>query len=126
MYGSVAGPLTRKLNPSPRYRMLRNRHRFFGWLANRSEGHVPSHRLVNRKEHVMETTSMEIVMDRSMSRRQVVALSGAALAVGAFSAAGGSMPARAQSPVSDHAEGDFSGLVDIGGRSLYLTCAGSG
>ncbi len=74
----------------------------------------------------METTSMEIVMDRSMSRRQVVALSGAALAVGAFSAAGGTMPARAQSPVSDHAEGDFSGLVDIGGRSLYLTCAGSG
>ena len=36
------------------------------------------------------------------------------------------MPASAQSPTADRAEGDFAGLVDIGGRSLYLTCAGSG
>ncbi len=36
------------------------------------------------------------------------------------------MPASAQSPIPDHVEGDVAGLVDIGGRSLYLTCAGSG
>lgn len=36
------------------------------------------------------------------------------------------MTANAQTPAADHAEGDFAGLVDIGERSLYLTCAGSG
>ena len=61
-----------------------------------------------------------------MSRRQVVALSSAALAVGAFSAAGGTIPARAQSPVPDPVDGDFAGLVDIGGPVALLTCAGSG
>jgi pimeloyl-ACP methyl ester carboxylesterase len=74
----------------------------------------------------METNSMETIADRSMSRRQVVALSGAALAVGAFSAAGMTMPASAQSPVPDPIDGDVAELIDIGGRSLYLTCAGSG
>jgi pimeloyl-ACP methyl ester carboxylesterase len=82
--------------------------------------------LVNRKAVVMETSATEIFTDRSMSRRQVVALSSAALAVGALSAAGVPIPAGAQSPVPDPVDGDFAGLIDIGGRSLYLTCTGSG
>ena len=126
MYGSLAGPLTLKLKrvhgigciaiataPLARARI--------DWAA-----HVTSARLVNRKAVVMETSPMEIVRDRSMSRRHVVALSSAALAVGALSVAGVPIPARAQSPVPDPVDGDFAGLIDIGGRSLYLTCTGSG
>ena len=36
------------------------------------------------------------------------------------------MPARAQSPTANQAEGDFAGLVDIGGRSIYMESAGAG
>lgn len=36
------------------------------------------------------------------------------------------MPVRAQSPTANQAEGDFSGLVDIGGRSIYMESAGAG
>lgn len=61
-----------------------------------------------------------------MSRRQMLGWSSAAIAAGGLATAGISTPANAQSPTPGHAEGDFSGLVDIGGRSLYLTCAGSG
>lgn len=60
-----------------------------------------------------------------MSRRQMLGWSSAAIAAGGLATAGISTPANAQSPTPGHAEGDFSGLVDIGGRSLYLTCAGS-
>ncbi len=74
----------------------------------------------------MESTATDVLADQSISRRRLLALSSAALAMGAFSAAGVTMPASAQSPIPGHAEGDFAGLVDIGGRSLYLTCAGSG
>ena len=74
----------------------------------------------------MESSSQETAVDQRVSRRQMLGWSSAALAAGGLSAAGVTMPASAQSPVPDHAEGDFAGLVDIGGRSLYLTCAGSG
>lgn len=66
------------------------------------------------------------IADRSLSRRHMLGWSSAVIAAGGFMAAGVSMPVNAQSPTTDHAEGDFAGLVDIGGRSLYLTCAGSG
>jgi pimeloyl-ACP methyl ester carboxylesterase len=33
---------------------------------------------------------------------------------------------RAQSPAANQAEGDFAGLVDIGGRSVYMESAGAG
>jgi pimeloyl-ACP methyl ester carboxylesterase len=74
----------------------------------------------------MESNPLETVADRSISRRHMLGWSSAALAAGGLSVAGVTMPANAQSPVPDHEEGDFAGLVDIGGRSLYLTCAGSG
>ena len=34
--------------------------------------------------------------------------------------------ARAQSPTANQAEGDFAGLVDIGGRSIFMESAGAG
>ncbi len=74
----------------------------------------------------MESSAMESVVERSVSRRQMLGWSSAAIAAGGLAAAGISTPASAQSPTATHAEGDFAGLVDIGGRSLYLTCAGSG
>lgn len=36
------------------------------------------------------------------------------------------MLAHAQSPIANQAEGDFAGLVDIGGRSIYMESAGAG
>jgi pimeloyl-ACP methyl ester carboxylesterase len=74
----------------------------------------------------MESSALESAAERSVSRRQMLGWSSAALAAGGLAAAGISTPASAQSPTATHAEGDFAGLVDIGGRSLYLTCAGSG
>ncbi len=74
----------------------------------------------------MESSAMESVAERPVSRRQMLGWSGAAIAAGGLATAGISTAASAQSPTASHAEGDFSGLVDIGGRSLYLTCAGSG
>lgn len=58
-------------------------------------------------------------MDRRLGRVAVGLV--AALAV-AGSLAAGPVPRAAASPVT----GDFSGLVDIGGRSLYLECRGQG
>ena len=79
----------------------------------------------------METSAMKSVTDWSLSRRRLLTSSGAALAAGALSAAGVPIPASAQSatpvPVAEATpEADVSGLVSIGDRSLYLTCAGSG
>lgn len=45
---------------------------------------------------------------------------------GGFASARTPRSVNAQSPVAGHADGDFAGPIDIGGRSLYLTCAGSG
>ena len=74
----------------------------------------------------METSSMEMVTDRRISRRHMLGWSSAALATGGLAMSRVPMQANAQSPTASHAEGDFAGLVDIGGRSLYLTCTGSG
>lgn len=74
----------------------------------------------------MESSSSEPIVDRSFSRRQMLGWSSAALAIGGLSAAGVTMSVSAQSPTPNHVEGDFADLVDIGGRSLYLTCAGRG
>ena len=74
----------------------------------------------------MEPISLETGANPRSTRRQMLGWSSAALATAGLAALGVSMPASAQSPTADHAEGDFAGLVDIGGRSLYLTCAGSG
>jgi pimeloyl-ACP methyl ester carboxylesterase len=74
----------------------------------------------------MESSPLETVAERPISRRRLLGRSGAAVAAGGLAAAGVSMTVSAQSPIPNRAEGDFAGLVDIGGRSLYLTCAGSG
>jgi pimeloyl-ACP methyl ester carboxylesterase len=74
----------------------------------------------------MESSALESSEERPFSRRQMLGWSGVAVAAGGLAAAGISTPASAQSPTATHVEGDVSGLVDIGGRSLYLTCAGSG
>lgn len=74
----------------------------------------------------MEQDSLEPIADRSISRRRILGWSSAVLAVGGLGAFGVPMPASAQSPTADKTEGDFAGLVDIGGRSIYLTCTGSG
>ncbi|HET9661044.1 MAG TPA: alpha/beta hydrolase [Thermomicrobiales bacterium] len=74
----------------------------------------------------METSSLETIADRQISRRQILGWSGTALATGGLAVAGVPLSASAQSPTASHAEGDFADLVDIGGRSIYLTCAGSG
>jgi pimeloyl-ACP methyl ester carboxylesterase len=36
------------------------------------------------------------------------------------------MTARAQSPTANQADGEFAGVVDIGGRSIYMESAGAG
>lgn len=74
----------------------------------------------------MESSPLETIADRSISRRHMLGWSSAVLAVGGVTALGVSMPASAQSPTADKTEDDFAGLVDIGGRSIYLDCQGSG
>jgi pimeloyl-ACP methyl ester carboxylesterase len=66
------------------------------------------------------------VANRSISRRQALVVSGAGLTVAALAAAGLPTFARAQTPVASLAAGDFAGLVDIGGRSLYMETKGTG
>lgn len=61
-----------------------------------------------------------------LSRRQALTRSGAGLAAGALIASGLSTSARAQSSTSETGADDFSGPIDIGGRSLYVESAGSG
>ena len=74
----------------------------------------------------METSSLETIVDRRVSRRHVLGWSSAALAGGMLAASGVPMSTRAQSPTADQAEGGFAGLVDIGGRSIYMEAAGAG
>lgn len=74
----------------------------------------------------MEPDSLEPIADRRISRRQMLGWSSAALAASGLAVSGVTLPANAQTPTAGHAEGDFAGLIDIDGRSLYLTCAGSG
>lgn len=74
----------------------------------------------------METRSMNTIVGRGISRRHMLGWSGGALAAGALSVSGVTMSARAQSPAANQAEGDFAGLVDIGGRSIYMESAGAG
>src|SRR6478609_7764700 len=63
---------------------------------------------------------------RPLSRRQMLAMGGAGLTVAALAAAGLPTFVNAQTPVASPAAGDFAGLVDIGGRSLYMESSGSG
>ncbi len=74
----------------------------------------------------MQTSPLEPIPNSSVSRRKLLGYGSAVLAAGGFASVGAPMPANAQTPIADHTEVDFAGLVDIGGRSLYLTCAGSG
>lgn len=69
---------------------------------------------------------MEPQTERQLTRRHILGWSTAALAAGGLAVSGVPMSASAQSPVPNHTEGDVAGLVDIGGRSIYLTCAGTG
>jgi pimeloyl-ACP methyl ester carboxylesterase len=74
----------------------------------------------------METSALEVDSKRRISRRHMLGWSSAALVVGGITPFGASMGASAQSPTAATPEADIAGLVDIGGRSLYLTCAGGG
>lgn len=64
---------------------------------------------------------------RSYSRRAALQLGAGALTATTLGAAG-LRRALAQSgtPAASHVADDFAGLVDIGGRSLYMECRGSG
>lgn len=62
--------------------------------------------------------------DSRFTRRQALARAGAGLATGALAATRLSTPASAQTPAA--ITNDFTGLVDIGGRNLYVETAGSG
>ncbi|MCD6029167.1 MAG: hypothetical protein K0S78_1341, partial [Thermomicrobiales bacterium] len=59
-----------------------------------------------------------------MHRIPVIALIILTLAVPTSGFAQSATPAATSSPSA--ASGDFSGLVDIGGRNLYLECRGEG
>lgn len=61
-----------------------------------------------------------------LTRRQALARGGAGLIAGALVASGLSAPAHAQTPEAGATADDFTGLVDIGGRELYVESAGSG
>jgi pimeloyl-ACP methyl ester carboxylesterase len=63
--------------------------------------------------------------NRPASRRSALRWSGVGLAAGALSLSGLHLSTSAQSPVAG-ASGDFAGLVDIGGRSIYMESAGAG
>lgn len=60
-----------------------------------------------------------------LTRRQALARGGAGIVAGALVASGWSTLANAQTPAAITAE-NFTGLVDIGGRKLYVESAGSG
>ncbi|HET9661657.1 MAG TPA: alpha/beta hydrolase [Thermomicrobiales bacterium] len=60
----------------------------------------------------------------ALTRRRALRWSGAGLAMGALAASGVSMSTNAQSPTAS--EGVAFGLVDIGGRSIYMESAGAG
>ncbi len=64
--------------------------------------------------------------NRPLSRRQMLARGGGGLTVAALAAAGIPTFAQAQTPEASPVAGDFAGLVDIGGRSLYVESSGSG
>lgn len=61
-----------------------------------------------------------------LSRRRAMGFSAAGLAGVAFTSFGGALTARAQSPAASPMPDDFAGLVDIGGRSIYMESAGAG
>ena len=61
-----------------------------------------------------------------LTRRRALRWSGAGIIAGAFGASWMFASGRAQSPTANQAEGNFAGLVDIGGRSIYMESAGAG
>lgn len=75
--------------------------------------------------HIPEPIS-NLFSNSPLSRRQALAMGGAGLTVAALAAAGLPTSARAQTLVASPAAGDFVGLVDIGGRSLYMETKGTG
>jgi pimeloyl-ACP methyl ester carboxylesterase len=74
----------------------------------------------------MEPQPLDPITNRHCSRRSVIGWSSVGLAAALLATTGVSMTARAQSPPANQAQGDFAGLVDIGGRSLYMESAGAG
>ncbi|HYH11100.1 MAG TPA: hypothetical protein VD789_02005, partial [Thermomicrobiales bacterium] len=61
-----------------------------------------------------------------LTRRQALARGSAGLVAGALVATGLSTPVNALAPAAGARADDFTGLVDIGGRQLYVESAGSG
>lgn len=66
------------------------------------------------------------VAHRLLSRRQALARGAAGLATGALVTSGLSPAAQARTPTPRVMADDFTGLVDIGGRALYMETSGSG
>src|SRR3954447_13806632 len=74
----------------------------------------------------MDVHRSELVTNRSVTRRQALTTGGTAPTAAALAAAGIPAFAHAQTPEASPVAGDFAGLVDIGGRSLYMESSGSG
>ncbi len=84
----------------------------------------------------MDTNRLDAISklfaNQRLSRRRALIQGGAGLAAGAFAAAGLAGRAHAQdaspvaTPAASEPTGDFTGLIDIGGRSMYLEGHGSG
>jgi pimeloyl-ACP methyl ester carboxylesterase len=78
----------------------------------------------------METNRFDTIANHRFSRRRAIGWSatgiGAGLTAGAYAASGLPALARAQSTTANQADGDFAGLVDIGGRSIYMESTGGG
>mgnify|MGYP001208946636 CR=1 FL=1 len=90
------------------------------------QGLVRIERIPNyRKAPSMPTYRFDAIIRQRCSRRHVFGWSGTGLAIGALAASGVSLSAHAQSPTAGKGA-DFAGLVDIGGRSIYMESAGEG
>lgn len=80
----------------------------------------------------MSTDHREEHISRLPTRRAVLRAGGAALTTAALAICAGrahSLPAQQPSPAAASPvamSGNFSGLVDIGGRKIFLECQGSG
>ena len=74
----------------------------------------------------MPANPFDLIATRRLSRRRALGWSGAGIVAGAFGVTRMTAFARAQSPTANQADGDFAGLVDIGGRSIYMESAGAG
>ena len=74
----------------------------------------------------MPANPFDLIATLRLSRRHALGWSAAGIVAGATGVLGMRVIARAQSPIANQAEGEFAGLVDIGGRLIYMESAGEG